>query len=128
MSEKPEKIEEWADEAYVSLEKALMLFKEEFPAPTEDQKMELVKFATPFAAMNRDIRDDGVVKEAYNYVLKQLDEELEVADPDKGVQYSTLFLLAYLDSHVSFHLLGEKQAEDVMEYLCENRKVDVDIG
>lgn len=128
MSTTPENIKQWADEAYVSFEKALMLFKDEFPVPTEEQKMELVKFATPFAAMNRDIRDDAVVKEAYNYVLKQLDEELEVTDQDEIVQYSTLFLLAYLDSHVAFRLLGEKEAEDVMEFLCKNYKINEDIG
>ncbi len=128
MSEKPEKIEQWADEAYISFEKALTLFKGEYPEPTEDQKMELVKFATPFAAMNRGIQDNSVVKEAYNYVLKQLDEELSVMESDKEVQYSTLFLLAYLDSHVSFRMLGEQEAEDVMEFLCKNYEVGVDIG
>lgn len=128
MNEQPKKIEQWAEEAYLSFEKALMLFKDEFPVPTDGQKMELVKFATPFAAMNRGIQDDGIVKESYNYVLKKLDEEFKVLGPDDKVQHSILFLLAYLNSHVSFSLVSEQKAEDVMAHLSNNYEICVDIG
>ena len=127
MKKEPRKVKHWAAEAYTSLEKALILFGEEYPNPTEEQKFELVKFAPAFAAMNRRIKDKSKVELAYDFAFSNLGAELSRKDPDEEIVHSILFLLAYLDSHIVFGFFKDKKHDDIMHYLSDNYETCISI-
>ena len=125
MKKIPKKTKQWASEAYESLEKAIVLFREEFPDPSEEDKLELIRYALPFAALNRGIRDKSIVKKASEYVLDNLAADFQAKEENEPIYHSISFLLAYLDSHVSFGKISENKAEEIMEYLSENYEINI---
>lgn len=127
MKRQPRKIKQWAKEAYESLEKAIVIFYEETPVPTEHQKMELIAYSVPFAAMNRGIKDSERIEQANEVVLDNLSADLANKEVDEPIIYSILFLLAYLDAHVSFGILNDFKVQDIMSYLAENYEINIDL-
>lgn len=125
MKKIPRKIKHWAEEAYQSLEKAMVLFSEEYPSPTENEKMILVPYATPFAAMNRGIKGGEKLEQANAAVLENLRADLAAKEPDEPVIYSILFLLAYLDTTVSFGYISEGKSDEIMDYLAKNYEISI---
>ena len=125
MIKTPRKIKQWALEAYDSLEKALILFHEEHPNPSDEEKLELIRFAMPFAAMNRGINDKAVITKASTYILENLAQDFQAKEEDEPIYHSISFLLAYLDAHIAFGELSESKAEYIMVYLSENFKISI---
>ena len=120
----PRKTKQWAEEAYNALDVAWGLLREEYPNPDENQKLELVRFAPAIAGMNRGISNKKDVKEAYAFIYKRTAEDLRHKEEGEPIHYSILFLLAYLDSHISFGILGEKKVDEIMGYLSEHYDID----
>lgn len=127
MRKTPRKTKQWAQEAYESLQKAILLFREEYPSPTEDEKLELVNYAVPFAAMNRGYKKATQVEQAYQFVYENLVEDLKRKESGEEVDYSILFLLAYLDAHLSFGIFSESKSDDIMGYLSEHYEISVKV-
>ena len=123
MKKLPRKIKHWAADAYKSLEKAMILFSEEYPSPTEDEKLDIISFAVPFAAMNRGINEKEKIHNASEYVLENLSVDMQAKESDEPIYHPICFLIAYLDAHVSFGILSESKAESIMDHLSENYKI-----
>lgn len=127
MKKTPRKIKQWALEAYDSLEKAIILFYEEYPNPSEEEKLELISFAVLFAAMNRGIDNKAVINKANTYILENLTRDFQAKEEDEPIYHSISFLLAYLDAHIAFGELSEGKADDIMAYLSENYQISIQI-
>ena len=127
MKKTPRKIKQWAEEAYESLEKALVLFYEEYPEPTDNEKLALISYSIPFAAMNRGIQDKSTVGAANDLALENLRHDFQVKEPDEPISCSICFLLAYLDAHLSFGILNQKKMDDIMSYLSENFQISIEL-
>lgn len=140
----PKDVNQWAADAYKALEKALIAFDEDYPDPDEDEHLELIGYAAELAASARGITDSDRIDKADEYavdnVLADLDAELAEQEEEDELsldelnqdqisaspQYPILFLLCYLDAHVSFGLLKETELEDIMENLVENYELNTD--
>jgi hypothetical protein len=96
------------------------LLREECQNPDENQKLELVRFAPAIAGTNRGISNKKDIKEAYAFIYERTADDLRNKEEGEPIHYSILFLLAYLDSHISFGILGEKKVDEIMEYLSEH--------
>ena len=120
MNKKPRKAKQWAKEAYDGLDIAWGLLRENHPIPNDDQKLELFDFAPSIAAEKRGIKDKEVVGKAYSFAEKNIIEDFKNRDNDQPINYSIIFLLAYLDVHISFGDLTEMKAQDAMHYLKEH--------
>jgi hypothetical protein len=124
MKKQPRKTKQWADEAYSSLVIAWKLLKEEYSNPNENETLELVRFAPAIAGTNRGIADKNIVKKAYDFIYERIATDLKNKEEDEPIHYSIMFLLAYLDSHISFGVLSEKKVDDIMEYLSEHYDIN----
>ena len=124
MNKLPRKAKHWAEEAYGSLDIAWGLLKEEYSNPNENEKLELLRFAPAIAGMNRGIKDKNKIKNAYKFIFERTATDLKNKEEGEPLHYSILFLLAYLDSHISFGVLSEKKVDNVMEYLSENYDIN----
>ena len=81
----------------------------------------------PFAALNRGITDKAKAIKASDAILENLEQDFSVKDPDEPVYHSILFLLAYLDANVSFGVISQRKAEDIMHYLSENYSISIEV-
>ncbi len=120
MNKTPRKSKQWAKEAYDALDVAWGLLRENTPVPTEDEKINLIDFAPPIAAVNRGISDKDLVAKAYSYALESFLKDYNNRDISEPINFSICFLLAYLDSQVSFGFITLGKAEDAMSHLNEN--------
>lgn len=120
MEKKPRKSKQWAKEASGALDVAWGLLREKHPVPTEEQKIGLIDFAPPIAALNRGISDKELVGHAYTYAVEKFARDFHSRDTSEPMNYSISFLLAYLDSQVSFGFLTGAKAEDAMQYLSDH--------
>ncbi len=120
MKKLPRKNKQWAKEAYESLQKALVLFSEEYSNPSEEEKFELFRYCVAFAAMNRDISDKGQIEEANAEIYSNLMYELDMLEPLETLNHTVLFLLFYLEAQVSFGFISEIKINDIMEIMMEN--------
>lgn len=128
----PKDTSQWAADAYKALEKALIAFEEDYPNPDEDERLELIGYAAELAAEARGITDPNRIDEADEYAVDNVLADLEAEESDEQQddfegsddteepQYPILFLLCYLDAHVSFGLLKENRLEAIMDHLAEN--------
>jgi len=124
MSKQPRKTKQWANEAFESLDIAWDLLSEEYSNPNENEKLELVRFAPAIAALNRGIQDKTTLKKAYAFVYEKTARDLKYMEEGEPIQYSILFLLAYLDTHIIFGVLSEKKIDDIMDYLSSHYHID----
>lgn len=124
MKKQPQKIKHWAKEAFDALETAWGLLREEYPNPDENQKLELIRFAPAIAGMNRGILEEKAIKAAFDFVYERTAEDLDNKDDDEPIHYSILFLLGYLDSHISFGILSEKKMDQIMEHLSDHYDIN----
>ena len=124
MKRLPGKNKQWAKEAYRTLETAWGLLKEEYSLPNEEQKKELISLAPSLAGMNRGIKDKEIIIKAYDIVLENFEEDLSNKEIGEPIHYSICFLLAYLDSLVSFGIIEEKKSEEIMEILSANYDIN----
>jgi len=115
----PENIEQWAEEAYVALEVAWKLLKEEYPSLKENEKIELIGYAPDLAGMHRGITDKEKLNETLEAVCETLTDDLNRNDDGEPVHYSICFLLAYLESNILFGFINKRKSEEIMECLCE---------
>ena len=127
----PSNAAQWAADAYQALEKALIAFEQEYPAPDEDERLELIGYAAELAADARGITDPNRIDQADEYAVDNVLADLDASERDQQEevekpQYSILFLLCYLDAHVAYGLLSENQLETIMTYLVENYELIVD--
>ena len=120
MKKQPRKIKQWADESYKALDIGWGLLQEECPNPDKHDKLELVRFAPAIAGMNRGINDNKKIKDAYNFIYERTAEDLRNKEQGEPIHYSILFLLGYLDAHISFGVLNEKKVDEIMDYLSEH--------
>jgi hypothetical protein len=115
----PSDVNQWAADAFSALEKALIAFEEDYPAPEPEERLEIVGYAAELAASARGISNSAEIDAADEYaidnVLADLESESvsEEAEPD----YAILFLLCYLDAHVHFGLLKEDRIEPIIQAL-----------
>ncbi len=120
MKKEPRKIKQWADEAFEALEAAWVMLRDEYPALSEDDKVQIVRFAPAIAALNRGISNKEEIRDAYDYIYTRTAEMLCNKQEDVPIPYSILFLLGYLESHISFGTLSEKKVDEIMEYLSQH--------
>jgi len=120
MKKLPHRTKQWAEEAYKSLDVAWGLLGEDYPSPDENEKLEIVRFAPAIAGMNRGVSSKKDVKEAYTFIYERTAEDLRNKQEGEPIHYSIQFLLAYLDSHISFGILSERKVDEIMEYLSEH--------
>lgn len=120
MKELPTNIEQWAEEAYVALEVAWRLLKEEYPSLNENEKIELIGYAPELAGMHRGITDKEKLNETLEIICASLAEDLNREEAGEPIHYSICFLLAYMESNMLFGYISERKSESIMEYLCEN--------
>ncbi|MEW7976297.1 MAG: hypothetical protein AB2814_02230 [Candidatus Sedimenticola endophacoides] len=123
MSDLPRKRKHWAKEALQALDLGWELLYKEYPQPNEEQKLELVSFAPMAAGLNRAVDDEALIQEAYLFTYERLSDDLLNRDPEEPVLHSVLFLLAYLDAHISFGLLSERRADEIMAYISEHCEI-----
>ena len=128
MKKLPRKTKHWASEAFEALEQALQLFSNEFPRPTDDEKMSLVSFAVPLAAMHRGIDDNRKIEQANEQVLAKLATDMQAARVDEDIAHSICFLIAYMDAHVSFGHISEKKVDDIMLYLSDHYEINIPLA
>jgi hypothetical protein len=124
MKKLPKKSKQWAKEAYGALDIAWGLLQEKHLHPDDGQKLLLLEFAPPIAAVNRGISDKARVEKASDFAFDNFKIDFENREMDEPVKYSICFLLAYLDCHVSFGIITEAKAQDVMHYLMNNYDVN----
>lgn len=139
----PKDTNQWAADAYKALEKALIAFEEDYPDPDEEERLELIGYAAELAAEVRGITDPNLIDEADEYAVENVladldqrpdedsDKEAGDSQPDSSEvqaepQYPILFLLCYLDAHVSFGLLKESRLEAIIDNLVENYELMTD--
>ena len=103
---------------------SLGLIARETPTPWWWAKVLLLEFAPSIAAVNRGISDKARVAKASEFAFDNFKIDFENREKDEPVKYSICFLLAYLDSHVSFGIITEIKAQDVMHYLMDNYDVN----
>jgi len=127
MKKEPRKVKQWAEEAFEALEAAWVMLRDEYPALSEDEKVQIVRFAPAIAAMNRGISNKEEIREAYDFIYVRTAESLCNKQEDVSIPYSILFLLGYLDSHVSFGVLSEKKVDGIMEYLSQNYNIGYEL-
>jgi len=127
MKKEPRKVKQWAEEAFEALEAAWVMLRDEYPALSEDEKVQIVRFAPAIAAMNRGISNKEKMREAYDFIYVRTAESLCNKQEDVSIPYSILFLLGYLDSHVSFGVLSEKKVDGIMEYLSQNYNIGYEL-
>jgi len=120
MKKEPRKVKQWAEEAFEALEAAWVMLRDEYPALSEEEKVQIVRFAPAIAALNRGIDNKNKIREAYDFAYIRTAESLNNKREDIHIPYSILFLLGYLDSHISFGILGEQKVDGIMEYLSEH--------
>ena len=125
MKKLPRKNKQWAEEAYASLQKSLILFNEEHPSPCEEEKLELISLAPLFAAMNRGISGKNDIEVANKFVLDNLRNDIANKDENEPLEHTILFLLAYMDSQVAFGEISEIKTDEVMEYIMENYEIPI---
>lgn len=123
MKKEPRKTKQWAKEAYDALDIAWGLLREECACPSEDEKLEIVRFAPAIAGMNRGISDKAKIQQAYNFIYNRTAEDMRNKGEGEPILYSILFLLGYLDAHISFGLLSETKADEIMAYLSEHYNI-----
>lgn len=109
MTKTPRKTKHWAEEAYDALHVAWRLLREEHPNPSEYEKLELSGFAPVIAGTRRGITGRDDVQKAYAFVFDRLADDLRRTREGELVHCSILFLLGYLDAHISFGVLSEKR-------------------
>ena len=128
-SSAPKTVSQWAADAYKALEKALIAFDEDYPDARQADRLELVGYAAELAAQARGITDPNRIDAADNYavdhVLADIDADRDASEPEQ-LQYCVLFLLCYLDVHVSFGLLDEQKLEAIMHNLLQNYELVVE--
>jgi hypothetical protein len=125
MKKLPKKNKQWAEEAYEALLKAFTLFNEEYSNPTDEDKFELISYAPLFAAMNRGIKGGDKLNHANEFVLDNLKADFDLKEPDEPVRHSICFLLAYLDTQVSFGYISEMKSDEIMEFLSQNYEISI---
>jgi len=123
MKKQPRKTKQWADEAYQALNIAWELLHEEHPNPDENEKLGLVRFAPAIAGLNRGISDKKTIMAAYDFIYERTVEDLRNRGEDESIYYSIMFLLGYLDAHISFGVLNENKGYEIMEYLSAHYDV-----
>lgn len=123
MKKEPRKTKQWAKETYDALDIAWGLLREEYACPSEDEKLEILRFAPAIAGMNRGISDKAKIQQAYNFIYNRTAEDMRNKGEGEPILYSILFLLGYLDAHISFGLLSEKKADEIMAYLSEHYNI-----
>ena len=123
MKKEPRKTKQWANETYEALDIAWGLLREQYACPNEDEKLELVSFAPAIAGLNRGISDKAKIQQAYNFIYNRTAEDMRNKGEGEPILYSILFLLGYLDAHISFGLLSEKKADEIMAYLSEHYNI-----
>jgi len=124
MKKEPRKAKQWAEEAFEALEAAWVMLRDEYPALSEEEKVQIVRFAPAIAALNRGINDKKEIREAYDFAYARTAESLANKREDILIPYSILFLLGYLDSHISFGFLSEQKLDGIMVYLSEHYNID----
>ena len=125
MDKHPNKNKHWAQEALGSLELAFNLLHEDEYAEMsfEDKQMEMLNLAPAIACMRRKIKDDSVVKKTYDFVFENIKEDFRLGDPDEETNFEILFILAYLDSHISFKIITEARAEKIMDHIIDRYEI-----
>jgi len=123
MKKEPRKIKQWAGEAFEALEAAWVMLQDEYPALSEDDKVQIVRFAPAIAALNRGISNKEEIRKAYDFIYVRTAETLSNKHEDVPIPYSILFLLGYLESHTSFGVLSNNKVDEVMEYLSQNYNI-----
>ncbi len=123
MEKLPRKSKQWAKEAYEALDVAWGLLQEKHLHPNDEQKLLLIEFAPSIAAVKRGISDKEQVAKATGFAFDNFKIDFNNRDKEEPVKFSISFLLAYLDSHVSFGFITEKKAQEVMHYLMDNYDV-----
>jgi predicted metal-binding membrane protein len=73
--------------------------------------------------MNSGISDKAKIQQAYNFIYNRTAEDMRNKGEGEPILYSILFLLGYLDAHISFGLLSEKKADEIMAYLSEHYNI-----
>lgn len=123
MKKQPRKTKQWAEEAYSALGVAWDLLSKEYPNANDEEKLEVVSFAPAIAGLNRGISNRTRIKNAYEFIYERTVEDLRNKEKDDPFNYSILFLLGYLDSHISFGILSEKKVDEIMEYMSDNYNI-----
>ena len=84
-----------------------------------DDWQDLYKLAARFAAENRGIKDKATQQKMLEYSIEgvEYDHQVEPRNKDKVLFH---FTIAYVDAHVAAGLVGELEADKIMEYLNEN--------
>ena len=115
----PSDVNQWAADAFSALEKALIAFEEEYPAPEPEERLEIVGYAAELAASARGISNSAEIDAADEYAVDNVLADLESESGSEEVEpdYAILFLLCYLDAHVHFGLLKDDRIEPIIQAL-----------
>ncbi len=116
----PRKTKQWAKEAYCSLQIAIAQFNDEYPSPTEDDKLTLLRDSVSSAVANREIWDKTVISFANEFVLDTFCEELQHGEGDEAIDYATFFIRGYIAAHISFGHIDNKKSDEVLHYINDN--------
>lgn len=123
----PRKNKQWAEEAFATLHSAIEIFREEYPSPTEEEKLNLISFAIPLAAVNRDVSNQQTLQKISTEVMNNIAQDIEMHNHEEVFPYSICFLLSYLDANVALGFLSEKRADEVMDILSTKFNINIAI-
>jgi hypothetical protein len=107
----------WRAEVLSSFERAAKLY--DSGRTDLDDWRDLYKLAAGIAAQNRGITDRAVIEsmETFSREVVALDHEIEPKNKDQVFFH---FVIAYVQSHVPAEILGELEADRIMDYLNDN--------
>lgn len=127
MKDYPQNTQQWAQEAYDSLESAWASITQGNPFPTETQKRKLIEIAASMACENRDINDLAFIEHAQNYALEEFMIDFNSRDLIEKINFSLCFLLAYFDAHLSLSMIKKDDITEIISYLKTHFTLDYEV-
>ena len=76
MKKPPRKTKHWAEESYKALGAAWALLIEEYPNPSEIEKLGIINYGPALAALNRGIDNKKSVSAAYSFTMNRAAEDM----------------------------------------------------
>jgi len=120
MRDYPQNIEQWANEAFLSMNLAWTVLTQTTPFPNIEQKKQLIELAANFACENRDIKDESFIEHARKYSMNEFKVDFESRDLIQEINFALCYVLAYFDAHLSLSMITDEEAQDAISYMKSN--------
>ena len=125
MKKLPKRKKHWAKECYTALMTACDMFYQEIPELTDENKIEILKYAPRIAAINRGIKNESEMNKACGYIYERLSQHVESALAQQtGLHYPVIFIISYLNAMISFGFINERLSKEILEITMKSYDLD----